>query len=1329
LRLLSPWALTALTALAALGLAHLRRPPRREVASVLLWRHLEAAALPRSRRIARPALPLLLLFQAAAVAFGAAALAEPVVPPSHAAGAAAPPVVALRDAGHAITAGTLAREAAGCGAPPGCGPLPGSGRADVTIAGNGPAMDALARAFRAMPGVTARVLDSTRYREATDLRRARLLVLDHWLPPGGIPATAPAVLLVDPPALPDGGRAGGPLADPVLSGLDDTSPLLAGVDLTSWSVPAPATERVTGPAWLAPVAWTPSGPLLAAGIAEPGQRRIAVLAVDPARTNLPQLAAFPIMLQDIVRWAAGPAPGSARGGQARPAGPAASARPAVATGAPWWRGCAAAALAALAAEAAYLARLGWRSGIRRPRGRKAILARLAAIALLGVALAGPVLTRPGGGAPLVLADRSGSVAGRALDAESAWLKDIRQAAPRTQVVSFGAVTETDIGAAIPAGLDVPGAASASRIVLLSDGRATSGDVLAAAEAARVPVDVADVGRGAADPDAAVTRLATPDAVRAGDPVTLQVTVRATVAQRATVTAWRDGRAVTRLAVRLAAGDNPLLISMPSGAPGGRRFRVTVTMAGDQVAGDDTLDAVTRVAGAPHLLYAGPDGPLPALLRHLGFLVSALPPSALPGQARGYLGVDAVLLPDVPSGSMAPAQVTALVTAVRAKGLGLLVLGGPHSLDATWYEGTPLPAALPVTGTGSGPAGAPLELVLDRSGSMNDLGGNIPKIAMARAAALGAIAFARARHDQLGIVSFDTVPRVLVPVQAMTGAAAAIADRAVTGLSASGGTDIYAALRTAAGQLARLPGPKQMILMTDGVSQSSSYDALVRQMASAGVSLATVGLGGQVDQALLRKLAALGGGRYYYTSDAAALPRIFATEERRGVRPDYVTGQIPSEVTASVPAVRGLIGSRLPAIGGLDATALKPLATADITSTAVTPRGAGRHQYPVLAQWQYGLGRVAAWTPGAAAAWARGWLATASVWGDTIRWLLPGVPVPVLAPRLADAHPGGAPTVLVDTAGNAGTPVTAAALRATVTTPRGHPASVTLNAAGPGLFAAALPDGGPGVYQVSVRPPGRSGLPAVTTDLAVAYPREYLPGPAGPALLAQLAEATGGRVLTDPASAARWESAHNGTHQLSLWWLLIALALAAFGAGVLVHPPPPRSTYRRGRYLPEGRLPEGEGVQAPADRAQVVDRGDGGAAGDDGQVFPAADRVDDRGRAEAGAKVALPANGAGARVEAIQQAVHRSREHEAAGDGRAAQHRGGHGPLPADHAGGDVDGGERAGRRVLRGLHVAAQVGRAGRMRGHRRGIVAGVVAAVVDAGDERQPGARVVADG
>jgi Ca-activated chloride channel family protein len=1199
LTLLTPWALLALALLVPLCLSHLRRPPRREVASTLLWRELGATAASRARRLARPAAPLPLLLQAAAVIFTVAALAEPVPPPA--------PVRPLPVTAAPGTGTPAAAAASGLplqASDPSASAQPA--RAGVTIVGTGLATQALTRAFSAMPGLAVRALRPERYRAAGRPGDAGLLVLDHWLPPGGIPASASAVLLVDPPAL-DGAQSAGALRDPLLSGEDDTSPLLDGVDLTSLSAPAPATTRITGPAWLAPVAWTPSGPLLAAGTG-PGMRRLAVLAVDPARTSLPQLPAFPILLRNILGWALAPAPAPPRSATHVP-GPGSHHEPPAPA---WWRWAVAGSLLALAGEAGYLVVALGLTGAARPRGgrrpgrtrrllapRGAFLARLLAFALLAAALAVPGITRPGGGAPLVLADRSGSITGPARSAESAWLAALRRQAPRSRVVTFGAPSGTGIAAAIRFGVAAIGSASGaaspatprpSRVVLLSDGLATSAGTLAAAQAAlaaQVPVDVADIGRAAVPsaavtPDAAVTRLAAPSAVRAGDTITLPVTVHATVAGQASVVVSRDGRAVTRLAARLGAGDNPLLLSSPSGPPGWRHFRVAVTSPRDSVAANNTLDAVTRVAAPPRLLYAGTGTRAPALLRRLGLDVRALPPSALPRQERGYLDAVAVILDDVPAGALDHAQAAALAAAVRTRGLGLLALGGPHSLDASWYAGTALPAALPVSGTGSGPPGSvSLELALDRSGSMNDLAGNVPKIAMARASALGAITFARAHHDRLGIVSFDVVPRVLAPMRAMTAAAAAAAAAAVTGLTASGGTDIAAALRTAAGQLSSVPGgpgSRQLILMTDGVSQSASYGALARGLRAAGMTLSTVGLGGQVDQELLRQLAAIGGGRYTHTSDAAALPRIFAAAESRTVRPDDVTGPIPVQVTASVPAARSLLGMRLPEIGGLDATALKPRATAVITtgdvisgpaggspakggaaSGGASPGRAGATRYPVLAQWQYGLGRVVAWTPGLTSAgagdWAGRWAGEAGLWNDTVRWLLPGVPVPALTPRLLDAHPGGAPVVAVDPLANAGATVTAPALRATVAPPRGPAATITLRTAGPSLFAGTLPNAGPGIYRIAISPPGaRPGSAGVVTDLAVGYPREYLPSPAGPALLAEVAAVTGGRILIDPASAAAWETARNGTRELALWWPLALLALVVFAAAAVAASP-------------------------------------------------------------------------------------------------------------------------------------------------------------------------------
>jgi hypothetical protein len=48
---------------------------------------------------------------------------------------------------------------------------------------------------------------------------------------------------------------------------------------------------------------SPQGPLLAAG--DNGRQRLAVLAFDPAESNLTQLSAFPILARNLERWAAG----------------------------------------------------------------------------------------------------------------------------------------------------------------------------------------------------------------------------------------------------------------------------------------------------------------------------------------------------------------------------------------------------------------------------------------------------------------------------------------------------------------------------------------------------------------------------------------------------------------------------------------------------------------------------------------------------------------------------------------------------------------------------------------------------------------------------------------------------------------------------------------------------------------------------------------------------------------------------------------------------------------------------------------------------------------
>jgi hypothetical protein len=237
---------------------------------------------------------------------------------------------------------------------PGLGNEPSS--SVVTLVGSPSVALATARAFAAVPGVRLALRTPSTYRRR-DALESNLVILDHWLPRAGLPP-APAVLLIDPPSLPEG-RVGGALAETTVSGTDTGSQLLAGVSLSSLSIDSGAARRLDPPRWLAPVIWSPSGILLAAGAA--GSRRLAVMAFEPGQSNLPQLPALPILAANLVRWAAPPASADVDSKTTATSGPSSGAVDLSAAGSGLGRGAGsseeawflAAALAALVCEWLY----------------------------------------------------------------------------------------------------------------------------------------------------------------------------------------------------------------------------------------------------------------------------------------------------------------------------------------------------------------------------------------------------------------------------------------------------------------------------------------------------------------------------------------------------------------------------------------------------------------------------------------------------------------------------------------------------------------------------------------------------------------------------------------------------------------------------------------------------------------------------------------------------------------------------------------------------------------------------------------------------------------
>lgn len=599
-------------------------------------------------------------------------------------------------------------------------------------------------------------------------------------------------------------------------------------------------------------------------------------------------------------------------------------------------------------------------------------------------------------------------------------------------------------------------------------------------------------------------------------------------------------------VRVQQGDNPFILSLR--APdqlGWHTYRVALAMQGDTVPENNALDFATRVVGRPQVLVVAstPRDSFVSLLQHAGMDTKVTTPRAFPVSSEGLRAYDGVVLDDLPSAGLSPLQVAALDGAVRLGGLGLLLSGGPHSLTLGRYSLTPLERMLPVYSVPPSTlrqGNVALQLVLDRSGSMNNLAGSQPKILMAQAAANIAVDFALSHKDDLGVVSFDYYPHILIPMQKVAAPATALSiHQVINRLTADGGTNIYAALQDGLTQILKSGAPyRHIILMTDGVSDPANYNILLRRFPTAHITLSTVAMGTDADVHLLQRLANAGKGRYYYTNNAADLPRIFAKEVRLSAGEIRVTGTIPVSIASSSPILRDLSDAHLPAVRGYPATSLKPGAV-----SLLVAHGQGRGSDPILAQWQYGLGRVLVWTPGGAA-WGGNWMsAKSNLWDDAARWMLRGVPRQPLEPRFLPAPTPR--TMEVDTLQNIGSPINLAYLDALVQSPRKKPSEVAFSQTAPGNYQAPAPTGQPGIYRLTVR---QLDAPQNRTDVALALPYspEYALAPPNVGLLSQLAAETGGRIITSPSQLIGGSGS-----RIELWWALAALALLFFLADVVV----------------------------------------------------------------------------------------------------------------------------------------------------------------------------------
>jgi hypothetical protein len=417
--------------------------------------------------------------------------------------------------------------------------------------------------------------------------------------------------------------------------------------------------------------------------------------------------------------------------------------------------------------------------------------------------------------------------------------------------------------------------------------------------------------------------------------------------------------------------------------------------------------------------------------------------------------------------------------------------------------------------------------------------------LAKEAALAAVELL-GEYDQIGILAFDdhnqwmikpTFANDLTPIE-----------DAISRMQPGGGTEIYPALKEGFEALAPLDAKvKHIILLTDGEAPRGPYEDLAKQMEAAQVTLSTVGIGSDADTNLLQELAQLGHGRYYDGNDPFDLPQLLVKETQQVQRAAIVEEDFTPQAITSNPAIDGLDFKNAPQLRGYVATTPKPQSTVLLAS---------RQLDPILSEWQYGLGRVMAWTSDATNMWASRWLE----WPEFSRFwaqLVKRTDRPSEDPnrQISVKVDGDKAQITLDAQTGPEAPVrqylNSLPSQAVVVNPSGGESTVPLPQVAPGRYQASVPVQHDGVYTLTATQTEADGTQAVqASGFVVPYSPEYALTSTDHSLLESLVRQTGGKLSTDPIDAFAHTLPSVGSPQ-PLWPLLLVIAsiLLVFDVGV------------------------------------------------------------------------------------------------------------------------------------------------------------------------------------
>ncbi len=535
--------------------------------------------------------------------------------------------------------------------------------------------------------------------------------------------------------------------------------------------------------------------------------------------------------------------------------------------------------------------------------------------------------------------------------------------------------------------------------------------------------------------------------------------------------------------------------------------------------------------------------------------------------------DGIILANIPADALTDEQQKVIRSNTHDQGAGFIMVGGPQSFGAGGWQGTELEKAMPVTSDlksvkVEGKSGLVLIMHASEIAEGNAWQRKIAKLAIEKLSPMDMIGVLYYDHGFQGAGGHTW----FIPFQEIGTKRNALISK-LDGMMPGDMPDVDPSLIKSYDELTKPEyalGTKHIIFISDGDHWEASL-ALLRKIKNAKITCTTVCITshGQAEIDKMRRMAAVTGGRPWHVKDPSELPSIYIKEARlisqsfvheKPFQPQLVFRGGPTE---------GMSNPLDPLHGFVRTTKRSsPLVEVPIQTPKI-----GDAQFPILAYWQYGLGKSVAFTsdartqPGGKAYWDRDW-ANSNIyikfWEQTVDWSLRSLESGKFLQVNTETRDGKVRVIVEAHEEDSNkTPITDVELKAGISSPSfkgpdGRKIDLKFEQKNAGVYEAEFVAEEVGSYFLTIqakwRKDGKEIVDAVRTGVTIPYSPEFAEMESNTALLERLREITGGKRYDDDYANLMFAAQNREVFRMApishqsmqtLWYWLVFLAGVCF----------------------------------------------------------------------------------------------------------------------------------------------------------------------------------------